>query len=475
LHSSSSKIPNNHHKKHKPTCPFGVIRESTARKESKAMSKATIVAGDEIRSAQEYNVAVPAQDWAMTAGFWKDFVDNFWEKSPVLIHSVFPEPLLSEEEAFQLMRLSNHAPQSERHVFIDGARRACDVEPFFPAAEDSSLLAYRERLQHLVQGRDVTILLPKLQTYAPDLWMRTRKFLQGLYKNIGIPASAADLDMFYGKYARTPHGIHRDESSNFTYVVSGTKKMLFWPPDAFPENMGRALGTMRYEDYLDTAIAIEGKAGDVLFWPASYWHMAVSDGGWPLTLNLNSYLVRSPLYSIFQVLSSPYFAASLPASPKLLDAQSETGFSALKVPPAIQELRELAHTLTKDGHFQEMAEELWFKKLSASGFEAVPPPTAIPKLPKESIVQGDADFPILLVEGNNAQGKIFANGHMIEMPMSPGLIAVISRINMGKHIRVGDLLTDSLGNVENGADSAEKLHGLLESLASFRAIRYWEK
>lgn len=438
------------------------------------MDKHGITLVDAATPGEEISPSTLSTGFRMSGAFWDEFIGKYWNSGPVLVRKPFAEPLLTAEDAFEIMKRAGNNRQSsesnEKYVFVNGGKRICDLDEYLPRAADRSLQEYTERLSRLVEDQEITLLLPKLQLYDSGLWMRVRVFLKPLYERIGIPASAADLDMFYGQYDRTPHGIHRDEASNFSYVISGKKKMLFWAADAFPTQTGRLLGTTRYEDHLESAIELEAEPGDVMFWPASYWHIAISDGGWPLTLNLNSYLFRHPLHSLFQAISSPEMMGWLntQCSPSLL-LPADLNASSPSVPVQIQCSWKLLRALADHERFEDTAEDLWFRKLSATGFEAVPSPANVPSLKDETTLRSNPDFPILLAPRAGGQARLFANGHMLETAMDASLEAMISRLNTGTEIKVGTLLSTCVPS-DSLVATHEELRCTLASLCSFRAL-----
>lgn len=81
-------------------------------------------------------------------------------------------------------------------------------------------------------------------------------------------------------------------------VIRGPKRMLVWPYEALLEHVSDPDTDLRYEgwdlDELDPAglrgqaTVLDGDSGDLLYWPASYWHVAEADERQlSLTLNLS--------------------------------------------------------------------------------------------------------------------------------------------------------------------------------------------
>jgi hypothetical protein len=145
-----------------------------------------------------------------------------------------------------------------------------------------------------------------VQHYAPTLWVSALDFLRAYYQSYGLPTGHADIDIFFGGYDRTPHGIHRDPADNFSFVIAGQKRMLFWPPEsfeAFDVARNGHIGLHAWESYAESAIIVDAEPGDVIFWPKEYWHIAVAQSGEALTMNIALYEAPSPWTHLTSLLS----------------------------------------------------------------------------------------------------------------------------------------------------------------------------
>ena len=122
-----------------------------------------------------------------------------------------------------------------------------------------------------------------------QLWLDTLPFLQRVFRSTGVPSSVS-LDLFLGNYRLSPFGIHKDNQDVITFIVLGNKRFYLWPSEHFshrPELAGvparehahRVLQIpvadgAEYAAIVKEAIVVHGQPGDVMFWPASYWHCA---------------------------------------------------------------------------------------------------------------------------------------------------------------------------------------------------------
>jgi len=423
------------------------------------------------------------ETFRMGASFWTQFIERYWHIQPTLIKSPFKQALISEQEAFDTLWRASEDYKSLRRgsikVFVGSGHQMCDVDELLPRMDDGSIIQYSKRLADVVSERDTCLVFERVQLHNAELWMRARHFLAGLYEQVGLPGLAADLDFFFGKYSRTPTGIHTDEIANFSYVVCGTKKMLLWPHAAFehlvpPDATG--LHTVRYEQFLDSAITLEGQAGDLMFWPASYWHIGVSEGGWHLTVNLSSYLNKPFMQSLRQVLMTNEFSAWLNSMRESMAWVPCNPGSESVVPRRISQEAKLVRELAGDPRVGEMMEDLWFRKASASGFETVPPPLPVPTLHDHCFVSGEPHFPILMVPGAQGKCRVFSNGNVLRVPSDGAMSRLISRLNSGLEFRVGDLIKECVEQLGEHARTSrvQQLRRTIELLCSFRSVAWRE-
>ena len=331
----------------------------------------------------------------------------------------------------------------------------------------------------LLGDQAVTLSVYECQSYSFTLWMRARYFLRALYAHVGLPISKVNLDTFFGRYSRTPFGIHKDAVANFSYVVSGAKRMLLWPSEAFENRFPtsiRALGTVHYEQFMDSAIEIEGKPGDLIFWPASYWHLAISDDGWPTTLNIALYLGNNLLQLFHQIFAVPEIASALAdfSIPTTIPIPESLGPPRITVPEPVLHQGEVFQALANHTHLRQCSEDRWFRKLSASGFDVVPQPVPTPSLDDSKLVRGSSDFPIFLIPRDSGKAEIFANGNKLEVSMDEQVSSIVDRLNSGTEFSVGELLrrtwTQSASHRVDGVSSDPQR--VLEFLCSHRAVRW---
>lgn len=419
-------------------------------------------------------------DFTFSKSFWAEFVRDYWRKQPTLIRRPFAEPLIAPDEAFDIIvRTAEDYRDMTRKVllsvYVDHGLRSGDARYFLPRREDGSLANFAERLKHEIGEKAYTLVAYGGHFYNPAIWMRFRDFLQGLYDEIGLPAGHTNLDMFFGCYQRTPTGIHKDTAASFSYVVEGPKKMLFWPNESFREqalvNL-RYLGTDEYERFSRGATVIEAQTGDIIFWPESYWHMAVSDGGWPTTANLGLYFFPTPFFflrdamegdALLQKLVLGNMADTFPFHP-------ETHFADSDVPDCVLREFELIRAVGQSPDLLTKLKTAWLKRISSSGFVDIPAPRSGDSLADDNVIFGFARYPVRLMSVNHDTLRLIANGHSLDVPQTEEIRKLVQIVNSGERLTVRQLL-DRVVETEFPTESqANTLTGILEKLYSVRAI-----
>src|SRR5262245_21520119 len=203
----------------------------------------------------------------LTASFWQDFANRHWEKTPTVLRGVLRSPIATPAEALQSFVRAADAAKSYRMVWLDGEASTLKRE-LFPTSADQSLDDFVRRA---AGKKEICIAQYNLHVQTAELWLRAREFLRGLYAVIGIPP-VVDIDAFYGRYRSTPQGPHTDSASNFSFPIESTKKMMLWPPEAFPEeaikivaahNKRKDIEWRDFERSVSKATVIEAEPGDL--------------------------------------------------------------------------------------------------------------------------------------------------------------------------------------------------------------------
>ncbi|PYC87411.1 hypothetical protein C7C46_04850 [Streptomyces tateyamensis] len=175
-----------------------------------------------------------------------------------------------------------------------------DLGRLLPAAAEPDFAGYAARVSAEL-GRDWSFVLNSAQAFSPELYRLAREVLLRLRGTAdGLPAGLSDCFLVGGSYATGPTRIHKDTADVFLYVAQGVKTMLLWPyevlvdqapPDSDPEHNFVPL-KVTPDEIAAEPLRLTGGPGEVLYWPASYWHCAESDGRPSLSLHLATHRYR---------------------------------------------------------------------------------------------------------------------------------------------------------------------------------------
>ncbi|HZN36649.1 MAG TPA: cupin-like domain-containing protein [Pirellulaceae bacterium] len=250
-------------------------------------------------------IAIRRKDAPFTppADFWSDFVERFWERGATTLRYQAEQPLMTEAEALAiflgLAERFRAGGEADIDLYVENGLLKSDIGRLLPAAADRDIAAYQARVTDQLGGRRFSLVTNSVRRESREHLKRVKAFTRGLIKLIGQDAGWLGADIFLSNTLKTAFGVHRDSASNFSYIVSGRKRMLVWPCEVFAcrrdlrcagPKKNVFLDDVNCEPYRDQAIVLEGGAGDMLYWPASYWHVAESTGKPSLVFNVPIYL-----------------------------------------------------------------------------------------------------------------------------------------------------------------------------------------
>jgi ribosomal protein L16 Arg81 hydroxylase len=279
--------------------------------------------------------------------------------------------------------------------------------------------------------------------------------------------------VFLGNYGKTPFGLHKDQDSNCTFVIAGRKRILAWPAEHFPEP--RKWNSLSYERFRDKAIVLEGEPGDLLYWPSTYWHIGEGNGDLALTLSLVIRLQKHPR-DIFPALASLVTerlravaeAEVFPLYPQRLQAGADQSRRVAQQATAV------LRVLSRDPQIEQTMRVEWLNRLTAYGFDRVPPPLPQRRLAKDEVVSGEPHHPIVWLLVEDSEIICSANGHAFCVTAHPNILALLNRLNRGASCSVRQLMAEHAGTVEVNHVEFEATPGdirrLLEKLYCLRAI-----
>jgi 50S ribosomal protein L16 3-hydroxylase len=378
---------------------------------------------------------------------WDRFYSENWEKAPIVLSGCFPDPADAAGEILNSLKNAGDAWRAgERTNFglwINGNRPEHEYERFFVDRQDASVCEYVDRVLAQAGVDEFCFTHFNLQQYEVPLWFRARNFLSGLLGLSGLPSDEIDLDIFTGRYAQTPGGIHTDAAGTFMCVLEGTKRMYVWPADYFDdkavsfsgEGAVRTIVDTEYQAFLDDATELVGSPGDVLYWPSTSWHISIPEdsGAYTLVLNIGLFFSQKPaplLRGVLDDLYDSFFSGRFnwgeaypirendPQATLNMLPQMESDAAAVLAMPQLADL------------VAEMTRERWMQRVSAGGFRKIPPKGCEIEARNASHIQVDPRFPIL--HGRAQDGvTVAANGHLLKTPDDQVFVELIDCLNGG--------------------------------------------
>lgn len=219
---------------------------------------------------------------------WHRFKQENWRQRPCVIPQV-ERSIGGEAECRRavqsLASLTRHdaTAHAPRLILDKGIG-----EFFFHTGEFTKAPTLRSALEKVAQSEaaeESYLVVNNVQALDSELYLNCLGLLEEMYEVLGRPAGGALLDLFAGTHRKSPLGLHKDSQEVFTFVVEGEKTFYAWPFDAFAQRKGLSqrqadvtvpLDEVDPTDYLNSAIELRARPGDLIYWPASHWHVALS-------------------------------------------------------------------------------------------------------------------------------------------------------------------------------------------------------
>lgn len=414
--------------------------------------------------------------YALSPEFWARFADQYLETKPLVLKKPFAAQLVTSKEIFQTLA---NADSTEREdwgfrFYIEQALQEAEVAKHLPAPSDVSLSRYAERVTVKLKGRHFALVVDHYHKHDVQTWLRLREFLRGLYAVVGIPVPLSLGAVFVSNNERSPFGIHKDRHGAFTFVVEGRKRILAWPDDAFRDRpiVG---GTLEYQQFRREAIKLEGKPGDLIYWPSSYWHTAESIGGFSLTLAVPVYpefdrgsdVFRHVTRTIESGLKTTEGMRVYSSHPDQLQKSADKAAKVVKL--VLKTVREASRSA-------EVSRDLrikWLTRVTSFGFASVPAPRSHHMLKNKDLVRGQPQYPVVWLIQND-EIICSANGHCFSICAHPNILKLLKRLNSGETLQVHHIVAEYAGIASaHGVEFEalpEDIRALLEKLYSLRAI-----
>jgi hypothetical protein len=325
-------------------------------------------------------------------------------------------------------------------------------------------------------SRKYALIVASLYSSGFRLWSKERAFFSALWRRVGMPLSGAITTLFHGNYEHSPVGVHLDRFTTFLFALKGRKRMRFWAKKPWSAPVSTILD---YAPYLKESFVAEVEPGDILYWPSTYYHVGESAGG-EVATSVNVGIPRTEHHTVYYVedlLRGTIDEASLSeqewrrtrlpkvgASPLVRGVLSLKGPLPSELPRALREAVSAFREVSRPRETQSHIQLTWLKRLTAGGFEPVPPPARRRRLVDEDRLRGDPRFPILFELQGAGRWICSANGHaLLEAGNARAAARLFETLNSGQEVRVGELLRPFRSR-------GERVRAVLERLQGFRAL-----
>jgi hypothetical protein len=336
-----------------------------------------------------------------------------------------------------------------------------DLDRCLPRAKDGSIERYLARLKRASAG-EIAIYVNNFQAELGwAFFKRLRQFLKGLYEITGVPADLVEVDLFLGNYRRTPAGVHRDAAHVFCFIVEGRKRIRAWRADAIRSRSPRK-GPMPYQDYLKDSVCLEGEAGDILYWPSSYWHIAESDGRPESSLSLGLYHGAPLIQAMAHNLQK--WACDIAGDDEPIDLLP---FSNGLIPSQVAAAAKRAWS--DPVRLRRQLARYWMERITGYGFDQIPRSRGHVPLRPSRVVRADPTSPILFSKFDQDM-VVSANGRSITVRYHNDVEKFIRTLTQGKACAIATLLRTTTR--ESRGSSRQAARKILRFLLDERALVY---
>jgi len=340
--------------------------------------------------------------------------------------------------------------------YVEQALQQADPRDWLPSPRDRSVDGYVARMTRALGGRRFCLVLNHLQVFDPALWLRLRELMGGLRDRLGLAAGSVDLAAFIGTYRCTPFGVHRDQADTMAVVVAGRKRFRFWPGPRFAAG-GPIQNSVRYGHVLGSATTVHAGPGDLVYWPASAWHIAESTPPYSISLSipvLHADGGRADVYgNLVQHLHDSLLATG--GGRTTVPVRGHGASRAARAGSLVTSVRRTLRRAASEPQLAGRMRAALLRAVSAGGFLAVPPPAPRVALRDEWVLRGDPRHPVVWTRAGRRRLLCGANGHAFETA-GQGIARLLARLNRGEPVAA------------RGARGAAR--AVLERLLSLRAI-----
>jgi 50S ribosomal protein L16 3-hydroxylase len=398
---------------------------------------------------------------------WADLARNIRAGTPVLYKKpfgrsphdpqMFFEILQHQAEEMRNCRPANVMLWDRDRLGLKGMgyhnRCRNELEELLPQAGEKDLASYFARLRSHERYQSFGLYVKKPHIYEP-MWETTREFLFQLYQHMEMPVSVVGTDFFMGNYEQTPFGAHWDSLHNLMFMTSGRRTMRLWPEEQWCGEFGHPRDELAvyhdYARYRDQALTFELEEGDLLVWPAHFWH--VGEGKPESSISTNIYFVihglgktlhptvQAAIQDMLPAFNQPGFSSNREQRPHALNPGQPQPAAAAVPDGVLEASRDVANLFTSPA-FSLSVHKQWLSKVSSWSLDGILRPRERKVLAPGDTVRGSARFPILWRTFEHAL-LLGSNGHVVLLPDEPGWHRLVARLNAGEPVPVGVLVDE---------------------------------
>ncbi|MFF0837744.1 MULTISPECIES: JmjC domain-containing protein [unclassified Streptomyces] len=410
---------------------------------------------------------------------WSTLMERYWDRRPVLFRSVAPAPFTAPEVFRAAVRGcatgGAGTPMPPNVQFTVDTVQRDGADGALPAGGDGAFDAYDARLAARLDDRRYALVVNGFHAFDAALWSRERAFFAPLWQIVGLPLTGAITTLFHGTYEHSPVGVHKDRFATFLFGLRGRKRMRFWPRRPWDEPVSTKTD---YAHHIAASVPAEVSPGELLYWPADYYHVGESATAAPAT-SVNVGIPRDEHHTGYELedLLADLDPARLAGrggldtllgttdAPLTAPGPAPGGVLAPALPEALTTVARALYDFADPVALRGRVAVLSLRRWTAGGFEPVPPAAAPRPLRDADRLRGDPQAPVLWAPDPDTGTLCAANGHETRTPLAPDEVRRLTRAPSGPDpVAVGALLRA----VTPGARRDEG-RALLERLESFRA------
>lgn len=411
---------------------------------------------------------------------WFQFSSEHWDRRPVLIRRCAQPPFTWPDVLDALRNVRAAPPSATAYAqFTVDRFQQIDALTVLPRSRDRRPDSWLARLREQTEGHRYALIVNRLHGFGFPLWSRERAFFAGLWQQVGLPFSSAITTLFHGNYEHSPVGVHQDRFATFMFVLAGRKRMRFWSRRPWRHPVSTIVD---YRDCMEDSFAVEVAEGELLYWPADYYHVGENVDLEPAT-SVNVGVPRCDHrlnYDVEELLGDRAIGDARGRSGTAVFAHGQT--DALRtidqvLPPALRAASRRLRTRCRSGPLDRHLHQVSLRRYSAGGFEPAPPQAPARRLEPGSRVVMNPDTRVYWSRDKGGCVWCAANGHIAATDLSATEIASLADLlNQGAVHGVETLV--GLGSPASARRSRAvsagrrgRLVAVLELLLSWRALR----